>query len=96
MEKIDLMDMSNGEILIEYHNYLHNKNYKLSTVNSYTYAVKIVAERENYTFFSDLTVDVEIDAIIKKYDRNGAEEQFGNSGKRTVINALKRFREFIY
>ena len=33
--------------------------------------------------------------IVKKYDKNGPEEDYGNRGNKTVINALKRFAEFV-
>lgn len=36
-----------------------------------------------------------IDRIVSKYDRFGSEAEFGNKSHRAVINALKRFKEFI-
>jgi hypothetical protein len=36
-----------------------------------------------------------IDGIVVKYDVGGACEDFGNKSKKTVINALKRFAEFV-
>ena len=32
--------------------------------------------------------------IVRKYDVGGSEEDFGNLGHKTVINALKLFQEF--
>ena len=63
-----------------------------STVYSYINAIDSVLENEGITY-STLVAD--IDNIIKKYDIGGAEESFGNKSNKTVINALKRFRDFI-
>ena len=39
---------------------------------------------------------VEIIKIVNKYDKHGSKASFGKFGHSTVINALKRFREFVY
>ncbi|WP_296332771.1 hypothetical protein [uncultured Treponema sp.] len=68
------------------------KNYADSTARSYKSFVKRIAEREQ---LSDLQFVESINEIIHKYDTGGVEEDFGNQGKRTAINALYRFKEFM-
>jgi hypothetical protein len=54
--------------------------------------VEKVVEREGLSW-SQLSNDIA--NIVQKYDKDGAEEDFGNRGNKTVINALKRFQEFV-
>jgi hypothetical protein len=63
-----------------------------STVPQYSRAVEKVVEREGLNW-NQLSSD--IDNIVRKYDKNGPEEDYGNRGNKTVINALKRFQEFV-
>jgi hypothetical protein len=84
---------------IEYEKYLIAAGYPMvgisgnkSTVPQYSRAVEKVVEREGLTW-NQLADD--IDNIVKKYDKNGPEEDFGNSGNRTIINALYRFAEML-
>ena len=62
-----------------------------STVYAYSKAVDTVASRENLSW-EDL--ENEISDIVDKYDVGGTEEKFGEKSNKTVINALKRFKEF--
>ena len=87
-----------GAIQEQYEMYLEAAGYAVigvngsaSTVPQYSYAVEKVLEREGLSW-NQLKND--IDNIVKKYDKNGAEEDYGNRGNKTVINALKRFQEF--
>ena len=87
-----------GAIQEQYEIYLEAAGYAVigvngsaSTVPQYSYAVEKVLEREGLSW-NQLKND--IDNIVKKYDKNGAEEDYGNRGNKTVINALKRFQEF--
>lgn len=64
-----------------------------STVYSYSGAIaRHVLEEEHITW--DLLKD-NIDDIVKKYDVGGAKEHIGMKSNKTVINALKRFKEFV-
>ena len=72
--------------------YLYKKGYSINTVNSYIYWVKRVMKKENILKWEDLAT--KIGALCALYDFGGLEEEYGNQGKRTVINALKQFREF--
>lgn len=83
----------------EFLNYLIKQGYKEyttagmpSTALQYVSAVKEVASRE---WLSEASFKKEIKEIISKYDFGGKEEVYGMKGHRTVINALKRFREFL-
>ncbi len=68
------------------------KGYSENTARSYKSFVKRIAEREN---LNDLQFVNSIDELIRKYDTGGAEEEYGNGGKRTGINSLCRFKEFV-
>ena len=88
-----------GAIQTQYEAYLEAAGYpvfgingNLSTVPQYSRAVEKVVEREGLSW-SQLSNDIA--NIVQKYDKDGAEEDFGNRGNKTVINALKRFQEFV-
>ncbi len=64
-----------------------------STVYSYVSAIeRHVLENEHITW--DVLRD-DIDNIVKKYDVGGFFENIGAKSNSTVINALKRFKEFV-
>ena len=80
--------------------YLIDKGYKEytasgldSTVGQYITAVEIVFLEER---LSVEEFNRRINEICRLYDIGGAKESIGERGHRTVINALKRYREFIY
>ncbi len=80
--------------------YLVDKGYKEftasgldSTVGQYIIAVGMVFEEER---LSVEEFNRRINEICCLYDIGGAKESIGERGHRTVINALKRYREFIY
>lgn len=84
---------------IEYEEYLIAAGYpitgisgKISTVPQYSRGVEKVLEREGLTW-NQLADDIY--NIVKKYDKNGPEEDFGNRGNRRIINALYRFAEML-
>ena len=66
--------------------------YKATTVVNYHRWVRVVLEREGLTW--DELTD-KIGTIVMKYDRGGSEYEFGLQGKASVINALRRFQDFI-
>jgi len=63
-----------------------------STVYDYLSRIEKVCEWE-YTTWADLAKNIGI--ILAKYDTGGSRENFGNKSHKTVINALKRFSEFL-
>lgn len=63
-----------------------------STVYHYIGWIERVCEKEGRSW---IQLAANIDSIVRRYDVGGIEEEYGNQGHRTVINALKRFREFV-
>ena len=88
-----------GSIQEQYEIYLEAAGYPVvgvsgndSTVPQYSRAVEKVVEREGLNW-NQLKNDIA--NIVKKYDKNGPEEDYGNRSNKTVISALKRFGEFV-
>lgn len=63
-----------------------------STAFQYADGVEKVRQRERLT---ETEMTKNIGMLIKKYDIVGMESEFGSRGHGTIINALKRYREFI-
>lgn len=63
-----------------------------STVPQYIRAIKQVCDAERVSL---IALPKCIDQIVKKYDVGGEKELVGKKGHSTVINALKRYAEFI-
>lgn len=63
-----------------------------STVYSYTRAVKKVLKEEGISWH---TLQSDIDNIIPIYDIGGIKQHMGEDSNDTVIDSLKRFREFV-
>lgn len=83
----------------DFESYLINRGYKTitekglpSTVYQYIKGINKVCEWE-YTTWQSLADN--IDLIIPLYDIGGRKEHLGNQSNKTIINALKRYREFI-
>lgn len=79
--------------------YLKNRGYKefsscgnQSTVYDYIKRIDKVCGVENYSWHELANA---IHKIIPLYDIGGEKEDIGNKSHRSVINALKRFQEFI-
>ena len=91
--------MSFGPITRDYEDYLIASGYKTetdngdpSTVYAYIKAVDSVLSEEAISWS---TLKANISDIVKKYDEGGEKEAFGRKSNKTVINALKRFEEFV-
>jgi hypothetical protein len=91
--------MPTGPIAESYEEYLIKEGYSLetdsgnpSTVYAYANAVQSVIEEEKTTWNALRT---NISTIVKKYDIGGTKEEFGCKSNKTVINALRRFEEFV-
>ena len=63
-----------------------------STVFSYIRAIKKVLEAEGLSWY---TLQNNIENIVPIYDIGGAKQHIGAKSNCTVINALKRFQEFV-
>ncbi len=79
--------------------YLIENGYKVytpsgqpSVVFQYAREVEIILENERMSIEE---FNRRINEICRLYDIGGAKESIGERGHRTVINALKRYREFI-
>ena len=68
------------------------KNGTKSTVYSYVNAVKSCMESEGLDWTSLIQ---QISSVIRIYDIGGAKEDIGYRGNNTVINALRRFEDFV-
>lgn len=91
--------MPTGPVAESYEEYLIKAGYSLetdsgnpSTVYSYANAVQSVIDEEKTTWNA---LQTNISTIVKKYDIGGAKETFGCKSNKTVINALRRFEEFV-
>ena len=80
--------------------YLIENGYKVytpsgqpSVVFQYAREVKIILENERMSIEE---FNSRINEICFLYDIGGAKQKLGEKGHRRVINALKRYREFIY
>jgi hypothetical protein len=63
-----------------------------STVYQYANRIENVCEWENMTWAG---LAKNINAIVAQYDIGGTKEEIGLKSNSTVINALKRFSEFL-
>ena len=86
--------------LIEFEKFLEKSGYSKitpsgnpSTCTDYAQRrIPAILERENISLSQ---LESNILRIIEKYDKFGSESDFGSKSKRSYINALKRFGEFL-
>ena len=88
-----------GSIELAFEEYLINAGYceytvsgNPSTVFSYIHAIKKVLEEEGLSWYA---LQNNIENIVPIYDIGGAKQHIGAKSNYTVINALKRFNEFV-
>lgn len=93
----DKIDIAN--VLDRYEKYLESIGYSVvtpsglpSTTSDYARRVSFVLQTENINI-KELMIN--IDSYIKSYDYGGTKEYLGKKSNRAVINALKRFKEFL-
>ncbi len=84
---------------IQFESYLKTKGYKEttpsgnpSTVYDYIKRIDRVCDDENMTW-EELANNIE--QIVLEYSSGGRKEEQGKVSHNAVINALKRFREFV-
>ena len=90
----------NDKTLIDdFYDYLVECGYKLftptglpSTASNYIVRLNKVCSIESINL---IQLAKNIDYYVKLYDFGGSKEDFGNTSHRAVINALKRFQEFL-
>ena len=90
---------SKGNIETDFEEYLANAGYREytdsgnpSTVFSYSHAIRKVLDEEGLSWH---TLKSCIDNIVHVYDIGGSKFHLGAMSNFTVINALRRFREFV-
>lgn len=90
---------SKGNIETDFEEYLANAGYREhtdsgspSTVFSYSHAIRKVLDEEGLSWH---TLKSCIDNIVHVYDIGGSKFHIGAMSNFTVINALRRFREFV-
>ena len=98
-KKATTKTMPTGPIPTAFEKYLIAEGYAVetnsgnpSTVYSYVNAVESVRAEEGISWD---TLKADIDDIVDKYDEGGLMSWFGAKSNKTVINALKRFAEFV-
>jgi len=92
--------MTEKEILNRFELYLESQGYSVvtpqglpSTTYDYAHARIPFVLREEQISVQTLMND--IDQYVKMYDFRGLKSALGNKSHRAVINALKRFQEFL-
>ena len=92
--------MTEKEILNRFELYLESQGYSVvtpqglpSTTYDYAHARITFVLREEQISVQTLMND--IDQYVKMYDFRGLKSALGNKSHRAVINALKRFQEFL-
>ena len=99
VKKASAKSMPSGPVPSAFENYLIDAGYAVetesgnpSTVYSYLNAVESVRAEEGISWD---TLKADVDRIVNKYDEGGQKAWFGAKSNKTVINALKRFAEFV-
>ena len=90
-----------GVVQTDYEAYLISAGYETetpsghdSTVYAYSKAIANHVLKNEHMTWNGLQGN--IDNIVKRYDVGGAMERIGAKSNNTVINALKRFAEFVH
>jgi len=85
---------------IEFEKFLQRKGMKMttpsghpSTIPQYIRSIKLIMNEESIVSIEGLAK--KINQLIVKYDIGGDKEAIGQKSHRTVINALKRFKDFV-
>lgn len=96
---IDKQIFDDEQYKSSFRQYLINRGYSQvtpsgnpSTVYDYIKRIDKVCERERINWQS---LSIQIKQVGPKYDIGGTEEAFGHKSHDAVINALRRFYEFI-
>lgn len=92
--------MNTDSVLKEkFYNYLREKGYKeytpsgnKSTLYDYWGRIERICKDEEITWHE---LSKQINKFVQDYDTSGAKSELGEKSHRAVINALKRYQEFI-
>ena len=91
---------SDSKEIEKFKDYLINKGYSSSkpsaptrsTVNDYCYWIARICRDEDISI-NELSIN--INKYISMYDKGGPKEKVGNKSHSTLMNALRRFKEYI-
>ena len=88
------------EIKLLFKNYLIDRGYKEKTPKGYGSTVYDYCSRINYIvyyehFYTWIDVILHIDKLLIDYSENGIKSNLGKKSNCAVINALRRFYEFL-
>lgn len=83
--------IEDDEVLNNFKSYLDNK-YSNNTSNTYFYWFNRVKNKEGY---ENSRMISEIEWLIKKYGPSGLEDDFGQQGNGSCINALRAFSRYL-
>lgn len=70
----------------------YTKNDKPSTVYDYAKRIDMVCQVEKISWDE---LNVEIDRLLVEYSKSGIKAHLGSISHSSIINALRRFKEFI-
>ena len=91
MMKIPAKITVTGNLKEDFKTYLAESGYEPTVAYAYPRAIGIVCAEERFGW---KTLLQNIRKIIPLYSTGGAKENIGNYQNKTVINALKRYRDF--
>ena len=91
-EKIPAIIYITGDLKSDFKRYLELSGYEPSVVYAYLRYVGLVCREEKMGWKTLLS---NIRSIISLYSEGGAKEEMGNYQNKTVINALKRYKDFV-
>ena len=89
--KIPAIITVTGNLKEDFKTYLKESGYEPSVVYAYPRAIGIVCAEEHIGW---KTLLQNVNKIIPLYSQDGVKEDIGNYQNKTVINALKRYRDF--
>ena len=81
-----------SSLQLEYSDYLSQK-YSSNTILTYCSSINRVMYNENYESWEKVAQN--IDKLLIDYDKYGCKSELGQHGHESVINALRRFKEFL-
>ncbi len=81
------------DIIEKYKYWLGQTGYKSSTINQYYWGIKQIINEEHYSSWQEVADN--INKLMIDYNTFGSKGHIGEMGHKSVINALRRFKEFL-
>ncbi|MBQ8677590.1 MAG: hypothetical protein IJ529_03890 [Alphaproteobacteria bacterium] len=79
-------------MLNNFKTYLLNQNYKLLTAEDYKGRIERLCQKEKINLD---TLIKNITSILPEYEKTGKKHAYGKRSHSSVLNALRRFSEFL-